>query len=174
MTSEHVASAKILRLALLAQDDKLGTAYECHGRTCRATPPGVAGRTANRRARFDFPCHCEERSDVVTEGNACGAISWYFVRFPGFFQEIATAFGLAMTVVVERWCGFAGVRQHPSLPCPCKNRPCWKQGRFDLLVYLSTYHPGRRRQRRLRRRQGRACRRPGSRWSARRRPRRRR
>ena len=44
---------------------------------------------------------------MVTEGNACGAISWYFVRFPGFFQEIATAFGLAMTVVVGRWCGFA-------------------------------------------------------------------
>ena len=47
------------------------------------------------------------------------AISRYFVRFPGFFQEIApqafpsvtTAFGLAMTAVVGRWCGFARVRR---------------------------------------------------------------
>ena len=48
---------------------------------------------------------------MVTEGNACGAISWYFVRFPGFFQEIATAFGLAMTVAVGSRYGFAGVRR---------------------------------------------------------------
>ena len=47
---------------------------------------------------------------MVTEGNACGAISWYFVRFPGFFQEIATAFGLALTVAVGSRYGFAGAR----------------------------------------------------------------
>ena len=47
------------------------------------------------------------------------AISRYFVRLPGFFQEIATAFGLAMTVVVGRWCGFAGVRW--SFPCVLRN-----------------------------------------------------
>ena len=56
------------------------------------------------------------------------AISWYFVRFPGFFQEIApqafpsvtSAVGLAMTVVVGRWCGFAGVHtaNQPLLPAP--------------------------------------------------------
>ena len=63
--------------------------------------PGWPGRTTNRRAGFDFPCHCEERSDV--------AISWYIVRICTISQEIATAFGLAMTVVVGRWCGFAGV-----------------------------------------------------------------
>ena len=47
------------------------------------------------------------------------AISWYFVRLPGFFQEIATAFGLAMTVVVGRWCEFAGVRR--LLRCVLRN-----------------------------------------------------
>ena len=47
------------------------------------------------------------------------AISRYFVRLPGFFQEIATAFGLAMTVVVGRWCGFAGVRW--SIGCIPRN-----------------------------------------------------
>ena len=47
------------------------------------------------------------------------AISWYFVRLPGFFQEIATACGRAMTVVVGRWCGFAGVRW--AFPCVLRN-----------------------------------------------------
>ena len=51
-------------------------------------------RTISRSTRFDFPCHCEGRSDV--------AISWYIVRICTISQEIATAFGLAMTVVVGR------------------------------------------------------------------------
>ena len=38
------------------------------------------------------------------------AISWYIVRICTISQEIATAFGLAMTVVMGRWSGFAGVR----------------------------------------------------------------
>ena len=45
------------------------------------------------------------------------AISWYFVRFPGFFQEIATAFGLAMTEWGS-WSGFAGVRRLISCILP--------------------------------------------------------
>ena len=47
------------------------------------------------------------------------AISWYIVRICTISQEIATAFGLAMTVVVGRWCGFAGVRW--SFPCVLRN-----------------------------------------------------
>ena len=58
-----------------------------------------------------LPRHCEERSDV--------AISWYIVRICAISQEIATAFGLAMTVVVGRWCGFTGVRW--SFPCVLRN-----------------------------------------------------
>ena len=33
---------------------------------------------ANKTYLSPFCCHCEERSDVVTEGNACGAISFDF------------------------------------------------------------------------------------------------
>ena len=33
--------------------------------------PGWPGRTANRRARFNFPCHCEERSDAPQGGFSC-------------------------------------------------------------------------------------------------------
>ena len=64
---------------------------------------------------------------MVTEGNACGAISWYFVRFPGFFQEIATAFGLAMTEEVGRWSGFAGMHTSVQLllPAPSVMLPCF-------------------------------------------------
>ena len=55
------------------------------------------------------------------------AISWYFVRLPGFFQEIATAFGLAMTVVVGRWPGFAGMHTSVQLllPAPSVMEPCF-------------------------------------------------
>ena len=35
---------------------------------------------------------------MVTEGNACGAISWYCVKICTMYQEIATGFALAMTV----------------------------------------------------------------------------
>ena len=38
-----------------------------------ATLAVVPVRTT-KKDRVKFPCHCEERSDVVTEGNACGAI----------------------------------------------------------------------------------------------------
>ena len=37
------------------------------------------------------------RQAVVTEGNACGAISWYCVKICTMYQEIATGFALAMT-----------------------------------------------------------------------------
>ena len=51
----------------------------------------------------------------MTEGNACGAISWYFVQFPGFYQEIATSgFALlAMTVVEVGWSFFLSSIQEP-------------------------------------------------------------
>ena len=35
---------------------------------------------------------------MVTEGNACGAISRYCVKICTMYQEIATGFALAMTV----------------------------------------------------------------------------
>ena len=40
------------------------------------------------------------------------AISWYIVRICAISQEIATAFGLAMTVEVGSRCGFARVRRY--------------------------------------------------------------
>ena len=52
----------------------------------------------------DHHCHCEERSDVVTEGNACGAISWYKVRICRPYQEIAAGFRPRDDMEVGSWC----------------------------------------------------------------------
>ena len=59
----------------------------------------------------DLPtCHSEERSDV--------GISWYKVQLPTQCQEIATAFGLAMTWKIEPGPSFGGAVWTPREGCP--------------------------------------------------------
>ena len=41
--------------------------------------------------------------DVIPRGASPVGISWQIVRFCTAYQEIATAYGLAMTVVAFRW-----------------------------------------------------------------------
>jgi len=42
------------------------------------------------------------------------AISWYNVQIPMQYQEIATAFGLAMPVVIYGWQQLIKMGNHPA------------------------------------------------------------
>ena len=70
--------------------------------------------------------HCEERSDVVTEGNACGAIrspsgppGTGRCKAPQGMRIATSAFGLlAMTRKIEPGPSFGGAIRTPREGCP--------------------------------------------------------
>ena len=86
---------------------------------CRSTLCSSRFRTANRRIRFDFPCHCEERSDVAIRSPSVPFGDGPCFAWKG--MRIATAFGLAMTRKIEPDPSFGGATRTPREGCPYRD-----------------------------------------------------